>query len=194
MNIISSSQGQFMVRAYRAKLLAMNISNIRATPAEIGGGFGGKTIVYLEPLAVLMSKQSGRPVKMVMTREEVFRASGPTSGGVIEVKLGAKKDGTITAARAVMSYQAGAFPGSPVAAGRDVLLAMYDCRISGRSATTWCQRAKVAAYRAPGAPISTFATESAMDDLARKLGMDPLTCARRTRRRTASRRPTGRPS
>jgi CO/xanthine dehydrogenase Mo-binding subunit len=124
-SIISSSQGQFMVRAYTAKLLAMSISNIRATPAEIGGGFGGKTIVYLEPLAVLMSKHSGRPVKMVMTRDEVFRASGPTSGGVIEVKLGAKKDGTITAARAVMSYQA---------ASRCTI-----CRTSRRSVTTSCR-------------------------------------------------------
>jgi CO/xanthine dehydrogenase Mo-binding subunit len=175
-NIISSSQGQFMVRAYTAKLLAMNISNIRATPAEIGGGFGGKTIVYLEPLAVLMSKQSGRPVKMVMTREEVFRASGPTSGGVIEVKLGAKKDGTITAARAVMSYQAGAFPGSPVQPGVMCCFAMYDLpNVEAIGYDVVSNRAKVAAYRAPGAPISTYATESAMDDLARKLGMDPLT-------------------
>ena len=174
-NIISSSQGQFMVRAYTAKLLAMNIANIRATPAEIGGGFGGKTIVYLEPLAVAMSKQCGRPVKMVMTREEVFRASGPTSGAVIEVKLGAKKDGTITAARAVMSYQAGAFPGSPVQPGVMCCFAMYDvANVETIGYDVVSNRAKVAAYRAPGAPISTFATESAMDDLARKLGMDPL--------------------
>jgi CO/xanthine dehydrogenase Mo-binding subunit len=173
--IISSSQGQFMVRAYTAKLLAMNISNIRATPAEIGGGFGGKTIVYLEPLAVLMSKKSGRPVKMVMTREEVFRASGPTSGGVIEVKLGAKKDGTITAARAEMWYQAGAFPGSPVQPGVMCCFAMYDlANVETIGYDVVSNRAKVAAYRAPGAPISTYATESAVDDLARKLGMDPL--------------------
>src|SRR5580698_3458996 len=175
-NIISSSQGQFMVRAYTAKLLAMNISNIRATPAEIGGGLGGKTIIYLEPLAVLMSKQSGRPVKMVMTREEVFRASGPTSGGVIEVKLGAKKDGTIVAARAEMWYQAGAFPGSPVQPAVMCCFAMYDLpNVETIGYDVVSNRAKVAAYRAPGAPISTFATESAMDDLARKLDMDPLT-------------------
>src|ERR1700722_5686928 len=175
-NIISSSQGQFMVRAYTAKLLAMNISNILATPAEIGGGFGGKTIVYLEPLAVLMSKQSGRPVKMVMTREEVFRASGPTSGGVIEVKLGAKKDGTITAARAEMWYQAGAFPGSPVQPGVMCCFAMYDvANVEAIGYDVVSNRAKVAAYRAPGEPMSTPPTESAMDDLARKLEMDPLT-------------------
>ncbi|MGC2522384.1 MAG: molybdopterin cofactor-binding domain-containing protein, partial [Stellaceae bacterium] len=75
--IWSSSQGQFMVRAYCAKLLNIDIANIRAIPAEIGGGFGGKTIVYLEPLAYMLSKKSGRPVKLVMNREEVFRATGP---------------------------------------------------------------------------------------------------------------------
>ena len=95
----SSSQGQFMVRAYCAKLLGIELSNIRAIPAEIGGGFGGKTLVYLEPVALALSKKSGRPVKMVMTRDEVFRATGPTSGGTIEVKIGAKKDGTITGAK-----------------------------------------------------------------------------------------------
>ncbi len=174
-NIISSSQGQFMVRAYVAKLLAMNISNIRAVPAEIGGGFGGKTIVYLEPLSVALSQKCGRPVKMVMTREEVFRASGPTSGAVVEVKLGAKKDGTLTAAHAEMWYQAGAFPGSPVGPGVMCCFAMYDVpNVEAIGYDVVSNRPKVAAYRAPGAPISTFATESAMDDLARKLGMDPL--------------------
>src|SRR5215472_8521481 len=113
----SSSQGQFMVRAYCGKLLRIDISQIRAIPAEIGGGFGGKTLIYLEPLALAMSKKSGRPVKMVMSREEVFRATGPAAGAVIEVRLGAKKDGTITAAEAVLKYQAGAFPGSPVGPG-----------------------------------------------------------------------------
>jgi CO/xanthine dehydrogenase Mo-binding subunit len=108
--IFSSSQGQFMTRSYVAKLLGMDIANIRATAAEIGGGFGGKTLVYLEPLALALSKKCGRPVKMQMTREEVFRASGPTSGATMEVKLGAKKDGTIVAAQHVLRYQAGAFP------------------------------------------------------------------------------------
>jgi hypothetical protein len=106
-----------MVRTYCAKVLDLDASNIRVTPAEIGGGFGGKTTVYLEPVALALSRQAGAPVKMVMSREEVFRATGPTSGAVIEVKLGATRDGTITAADVVLKYQAGAFPGSPVGAG-----------------------------------------------------------------------------
>src|SRR5438128_3248484 len=112
--IWSSSQGQFMVRAMTAYLSGIAQSDIRAIPAEIGGGFGGKTIVYLEPLATLLAKKSGRPVKMVMTREEVMRASGPTSGAKMTVKIGAKKDGTLVAMQGTFYLQAGAFPGSPI--------------------------------------------------------------------------------
>ncbi len=174
--VYSSSQGQFMVRAYCAKLLGWDISNIRAVPLEIGGGFGGKTLVYLEPLALALAQKSGRPVKMQMTREEVFRASGPTSGSVIEVKIGAKRDGTIVAAKEVLKYQAGAFPGSPIQPGCMCGLAMYDLpnvEVIGYDVVS--NRPKVAAYRAPGAPMSSFAVESALDDLARKLAMDPVT-------------------
>jgi CO/xanthine dehydrogenase Mo-binding subunit len=173
--IFSSSQGQFMVRSYVAKLLGIDIANIRATAAEIGGGFGGKTLVYLEPLALALSKKCGRPVKMQMTREEVFRASGPTSGATMEVKLGAKKDGTIVAAKHELKYQAGAFPGSPIGPGCMCGFAMYDIpnvEVIGYDVVS--NRPKVAAYRAPGAPIASYAVESAMDDLARKLGKDPI--------------------
>ena len=173
--IWSSSQGQFMVRAYCAKLLGIDISQIRAIPAEIGGGFGGKTLVYLEPLALAMAKKSGRPVKMVMSREEVFRGTGPTSGGVIEVKIGAKKDGRIVAADLTLKYQAGAFPGSPIGPGCMCGFAMYDIpnvNIVGYDVVS--NRPKVAAYRAPGAPISSYGVESCLDELAGQLGIDPL--------------------
>jgi len=173
--IWSSSQGQFMVRAYCAKLLNIDLANIRAMPAEIGGGFGGKTLVYLEPVALALSKKSGRPVKIVMNREEVFRGTGPAAGGVYEVKLGAKKNGRIVAAELVVKLQAGAFPGSPVGPACMCGLAMYDIphvNIVGYDVVS--NRPKVAAYRAPGAPNSTFGTESCMDELARKLNIDPV--------------------
>ena len=106
---------------------------------------------------------------------KVFRASGPTSGATIEVKLGAKKDGTIVAAKQVLKYQAGAFPGSPIGPGCMCGLAMYDIpNVDVVGYDVVSNRPKVAAYRAPGAPISSFAVESAVDDLARKLGMDPI--------------------
>jgi CO/xanthine dehydrogenase Mo-binding subunit len=75
-----STQGHFIVRAHCARLLGMDIGKVRVTASEIGGGFGGKTVVYLEPLAVALSKKAKRPVKMVMSREDVFKSSGPTSG------------------------------------------------------------------------------------------------------------------
>src|SRR5882757_6983457 len=173
--IWSSSQGQFMVRSYTARLCGADIANIRAIPAEIGGGFGGKTIIYLEPLAYMLSKKSGRPVKIVMSREEVFRATGPTSAAVVEVKLGAKRDGRITAAKTVLKYQSGAFQGSPVQQGCICGLAVYDLpNAEAIGYDVLCNRPKVAAYRAPGAPIGSFAVESCVDELARELGIDPL--------------------
>src|SRR5271166_5795114 len=158
--IWASSQGQFMIRAYCAKLLDIDMANIRVTPAEIGGGFGGKTLIYLEPVALVLSRKTGRAVKIVMTREEV---------------LGAKRDGTIIAADLILKYQAGAFPGSPVQPGCMCAFAMYDLpnvNIVGYDVVS--NRPKVAAYRAPGAPISSFGVESCLDELARELDIDPL--------------------
>jgi CO/xanthine dehydrogenase Mo-binding subunit len=171
----STTQGHFQVRGFCAKLLNLDTSQIRVTPTEIGGGFGGKTVVYLEPLAIKLSQKSGRPVKMTMTREEVFRASGPAPGGNVRVKIGAKKDGRIVAAECIVEMQAGAFPGSPVGPACMCSYACYDIdnmHIVGFDVVS--NRPKVAAYRAPGAPISAWAVESAMDMLALKLGMDPI--------------------
>ena len=170
------TQGQFQVRAFVAQLLGMPASSIRVTPSEIGGGFGGKTVVYLEPLATLLSKKSGKPVKMIMTREEVFRASGPTSGGSMTYKIGAKKDGKITAVEGSNKLLAGAFPGAPAAPACMCAVAPYDIKnvyINGYDVVV--NRPKVAAYRAPGAPISAFGAESIIDEVAKELGIDPLT-------------------
>ena len=173
--IWSSSQGQFMVRAYTAKLLGIDIARIRAMPAEIGGGFGGKTLIYLEPVAAVLSRKSGSPVKMVMTRQEVFRGTGPAAGGVIYVKLGATSDGKITAADVTVKLQAGAFQGSPVQPACMTAVAPYDIENVTITGYDVCvNRPKVAAYRAPGAPNSAFGVESALDELAEKLAMDPL--------------------
>src|SRR5271157_3280036 len=115
--IYCSTQGAFDVRSLSAQVLGMPVGHIKVVPAEIGGGFGGKTTIYLEPLAVLLSKKTGAPVKLVMSRAEVLRASGPTSGSFIKVRMGATKAGKITAAEIALAYEAGAFPGSPVGAG-----------------------------------------------------------------------------
>jgi CO/xanthine dehydrogenase Mo-binding subunit len=170
-----TTQGHFIARGHCAKLLGMDISKLRVTASEIGGGFGGKTVVYLEPVALALSRKAGQPVKMVMTREEVFRASGPTSGAHMRIKIGATKDGRITAADAVFHYQAGAFPGSPVQLGCMCAFAPYDLenvRTVGYDVVV--NRPKVAAYRAPGAPIAEYGAECVVDELAKKLGIEPL--------------------
>ena len=141
----------------------------------IGGDFGGKGAPFDEPIAYLLALRTGRPVKMVMSREEVMRASGPTSGSSSTVKIGAKKDGTIVAAQGTWYLQAGAFPGSPIRGAAGCAFAPYNIpNVHSKGYDVVSNRSKVAAYRAPGAPIGAFSVESTLDELAEKLGMDPL--------------------
>src|SRR5712692_4118239 len=124
--IYCSTQGAFDVRSMSAPVLGVSVGNINVVLAEVGGGFGGKTTIYLEPLSLMLSKKAGHPVKLVMSRSEVLRASGPTSGGTLRCKMGATKDGKIVAAQVWMAYGAGAFPGSPVGAGAMCIVAPYN--------------------------------------------------------------------
>tara|TARA_B100000315_G_scaffold259726_1_gene316908 strand:+ start:1841 stop:4165 length:2325 start_codon:yes stop_codon:yes gene_type:complete len=171
----TSTQGHFLIRAQLAKVLEMDVSRVKVTPAELGGGFGGKNSIYLEPLAIVLSKNSGRPVKMVMTRDEVFRASGPTSGTNIIIKIGVTKDGRITAAQAILNYQSGCFPGSSLPLCTPTVFTRYDIEnvlVIGNDVV--CNRPKVAAYRAPGAPMIAFGVETVMDEIAEELKIDPI--------------------
>ena len=170
-----TTQGHFVVRGHCAKLLGMEVSRLRVTASEIGGGFGGKTVVYLEPLALMLSRKSGNPVKMTMSREEVFRASGPAPGTCIRVRVGVRRDGRITAGEAELKYEAGAFQGSPVQPGCMCAFAPYDLpnvEVTGYDVVV--NRPKATAYRAPGAPQSEFAVESVIDELAKAIEMDPV--------------------
>jgi len=169
------TQGQYMVRDTCAAILGLKQGQLRVTASEIGGGFGGKTTVFLEPVALVLAKKAGRAVKMVMSRSEVLRATGPTASTSIDVAIGMTKDGRITAAFAELRYQGGAWPGSPVEFGSMSAFAPYDLenvKTIGWDVVT--NRPKQAAYRAPGAPMAAFAVESAIDELARGLGLDPL--------------------
>ncbi|MCZ6889986.1 MAG: xanthine dehydrogenase family protein molybdopterin-binding subunit [Gammaproteobacteria bacterium] len=170
-----STQGHFDVRSLTGQVLGKNVGQIKVIPSEIGGGFGGKTTIYLEPLAVKLSEMSGRPVKMMMSREEVFRATGPASATHCKIKIGAKKDGTFVSATAWLAYEAGAYAGAPMGPGCMSVLAPYKLEnflIEGFDVVV--NKPKVAAYRAPGAPQAMHAMECAIDDLARELNMDPI--------------------
>ncbi len=169
------TQGHYMVRNTCAAILGMEQGQLRVTASEIGGGFGGKTVVFLEPVALMLAHKSGRPVKMVMSRSEVLRATGPTSSTSIDVKIGMTKEGRITAGFAELRYQGGAYPGSPVDMGAMSGFAPYD--LENVKTVGWdvvTNRPKAAAYRAPGAPMAAFAIESAIDEAARGFGLDPL--------------------
>ena len=170
-----SSQGHFQIRDLTSLVLGIPVSQILVVPMEIGGGFGGKTVIYLEPVAAALSKKAGRPVKISMGRAEVFEATGPTSGSAIRVKIGANNDGMITAADITMIYEAGGFPGSPINQACQCVLTPYDIadgRIEGYDVVV--NKPKAAAYRAPGVPAASFAVESVIDEICEKLGIDPL--------------------
>ncbi|MDG1532763.1 MAG: xanthine dehydrogenase family protein molybdopterin-binding subunit [Paracoccaceae bacterium] len=169
------TQGHFNVQKICAALVGTETSQIRVTASEIGGGFGGKTAVFIEPVALALARKANRPVKLVMSRSEVFRATGPTSSTSIDVKIGMTKDGKITAAKGVFRLQGGAFPGAPAEFTAMCAFAPYNLKhVSQIAYDVLCNRPKQAAYRAPGSPMAAFAVESVIDELCRKLDLDPL--------------------
>ncbi|MCS6926494.1 MAG: xanthine dehydrogenase family protein molybdopterin-binding subunit [Candidatus Binatia bacterium] len=171
----TSTQGVFTVRTQLVELLGLPASRIKVVPMEIGGGFGGKALALFEPIVAVLAQKTGRPVKLVLSREEVLRATGPGAPAVITVKAGATRDGKLTAVSTVMRYDAGAFPGSPVGRGILVGLAPYkleNMRAEGFDVVT--NKPRVQAYRAPGGTPAAFAVEALMDELAEAIGMDPL--------------------
>ena len=175
LTIWTSTQGSFTIRDSTAAILDLPPSMIKVVPMEIGGGFGGKTITYLDPVVALLSKKSGNPVKISMTRKEVFEGTGPTSGSFMRCKIGADKSGKITAAELYLAFESGAFPGSPVGGGAMSGLGPYkidNLQVDGLDVVV--NKQKTAAYRAPGQPQAAFAVEPVIDELAEKLGMDPL--------------------
>ena len=169
------TQGHFVFRQQCAQLLGLDMAKLRVTSSEIGGGFGGKTHLWMEPVAMALSRKANLPVKLVMTRDEVFRASGPTSATSIDVKIGIKKDGTITAAEATFRYASGPWAGSWAQLGAMTAFACYDLEnVKTTGVEVLVNRPKTTAYRAPSAPMAAFAVESVIDELAQKIGMDAV--------------------
>lgn len=175
LKIWTGTQGSFVVRQQLAELLKIPVSQILVIPCEIGGGFGGKIAVYEQPVAAVLSRKCGRPVKIAMRRDEVFEATGPTPGSFMRVKLGATNEGKLTAAEAWLAYDAGAFPGGVIGPGCMCVFACYDIPnavVDGYDVVA--NKPKVQAYRAPGSTHAAFATETVIDELACQLNIDPL--------------------
>jgi CO/xanthine dehydrogenase Mo-binding subunit len=192
--IWASSQGHFALRDHTSRILGIPVSRVKVIPMEIGGGFGGKGQggCYIEPVVAALARKTGRPVKLAMSRPEVFMGTGPTSGIHARVKLGATSDGKLVAADCTLIYEAGAFPGSPVPSGCRTMLAPYvipNSFIEGYDVVTNVQ--KSAAYRAPGSPAAAFAAEQVIDELGDRLGMDPVEFRLLNAAREGSRQPTG---
>ena len=192
LSIWCSTQAPFEVRSSVAQLLEIPVSKVKVVPMEIGGGFGGKIPVYLEPLSAMLSRKTGTPVKLVMSRQEVFEGTGPTPGSYMKLKMGVTKEGRIVAGKAYLAYEAGAYPGSPVDAGAACLFACYDIpnvEIEGLDIVV--NKPKTAAYRAPGATNAAFAAETVVDELAETLGMDAMEFRMKNTSRIGTRRADG---
>jgi len=175
LNIWCSTQGAFNLRDGVADILGIKPSEIKVTPLEIGGGFGGKIPFYLDPVTALLSRKANRPVKIVMTRKEVFESTGPTSGSQIRVKIGATKDGNLTAGQAHIAFEAGAFPGSPVEMASECIFAAYSIPNALIDAyDVVVNKPKAEPYRAPGSPNAAFGMEQVIDELAEMTNIDPI--------------------
>ncbi len=168
-----STQGTFSVRQQTAELVGIPVSDVKVIPMEIGGGFGGKISVYLPPVAAILSRKTGKPVQLLMDRAAVFEATGPTPGSFMRVKVGATRDGKIVAGDAWIAFEAGAFPGSPIAPGCMCVFSCYDipdARVEGYDVCVNKPRSN--AYRAPGSTQVAFAMETVVDEICEKLGVD----------------------
>ena len=181
LTVWTTTQGAFGMRDQLARLLAQPMSRIRVIPAEVGGAFGGKLPIYifLEAVAALLSRKANRPVKMTMARAEVFLATNPTSGTYMKAKMGATRDGRITAAQAELYFEAGAYPSGPLigylAFAAGYMFAPYDIAHGQIDAyDIVVNKPRTAAYRAPGVTQANFPAEQLIDELAVKLEMDPI--------------------
>jgi len=194
LTVWTCTQGAFAIRSSCSAILDIPESQIRVVPTEIGGGFGAKITTYLEPVAAVLSKKSGRPVKVVMSRKDVFEGTGPTSASKMRTKIGATKDGRITAAQLWMAFEAGAFPGSPIGGATLCATGPYNIEnllVDGYDVV--CNKQKVQAYRAPGQPQGAFSVEPVINELAEKLGMDPLEFRLKNIAKEGDRMPNGVP-
>ena len=190
----SSTQGAFFVRRDAAELLRLPVAQVKVIPMEPGGAFGGRNANFLEPVAALLARKAGRPVRMIMSRAEVFEATVPSPGCFMRVKMGATREGRITAATAYLLFESGAYPSAtagPVRAAA-CMFAPYDIP-NGRieAYDILVNKPKSGSYRAPSATHVAFAYESVIDEISEKIGMDPMEFRLKNAAREGTRRIDG---
>src|SRR6266566_2866964 len=169
-----SAQGLFNVRSAVARALKMPERQIHVEPVTIGGGFGGKEVL-LEPLVAAVASRLRKPVQLIYTRQEDLLAGNPAPQTVITIKLGAKRDGTLTALQARMIFDSGAYPNPLAGFSSFHFCGIYRCpNMDIRCDVVQTNKPGTGAYRAPAGPQSYFALESTVQELCQQLGMDPL--------------------
>ncbi|HEX5416088.1 MAG TPA: xanthine dehydrogenase family protein molybdopterin-binding subunit [Chloroflexota bacterium] len=174
LTIWDSTQGIFYPRQQLAKLLGIPVQSIKVVGMAIGGGFGSK-LMLIEPLVGAVAMAVNQPIRLAFTRTEEYLAANPAPAADIRVKAGAKRDGTLTALEAEVLFDTGAFPASPLGICCHLIGSSYKCpNLDVRGVEVMTNKVSPAAYRAPGAQQAYFALESTIDELARKLGLDPL--------------------
>ena len=174
LTVWTATQGLFYTREQVAGVLGLPESSVRIVPMPVGGGFGGK-ILLLEPIAGALAMVSGRPVRLVLTRAEEFQTATPAPQSILEVALGAGRDGELRALQARLLFDAGALPGAPVTICAMLMGGAYripHLDLRGREVLT--NTPPQGAYRAPGSVQAAFAIECLVDELAEALGQDPL--------------------
>ena len=172
--IWSSTQDPFGVRREVAKTLGIQETNVRVNATTVGGAFGAKFTLY-EPLAALAAMAVRRPVKLILTRSEELLAANPSAPIRIDLRLGAKNDGTITALEAQVYVDSGCYPANLAGFVGFQLGSYYPAENMAIHTTELLTfKQSCAAYRAPGAPTAFFAIDTAIDEAAEKLGIDPI--------------------
>lgn len=170
----TSTQALFFTRTEVAKALGIPEHRVRVVAMPLGGGFGGK-FVLLEPLAAALAHALRRTVSVVMTRTEEFLSTTPAPQTRMELALGARRDGRLLALRARVLFDAGAFPGAPVSIACLLIGGYYRFEhLDIHGTEVFTHKPGSGAYRAPGAVQATFAIESLVDELAERLGLDPI--------------------
>ncbi len=191
----ASTQGQFTAELMIAAMLGLPMSRLKVVPLEIGGGFGGKIAIHGEAVAVRLAQKCRRPVKLVLSREEVLQGgSGPPAAALIDIAVGADKDGGLVAIDGTYRLDAGGLPGLSPSLVMQASAALYQCpnlNLQGYDVVT--NKPRTEAYRAPVGIQAAFAMEQAMDMLCQKLGMDPLEFRLRNAAVTGSTMPIGTP-
>jgi len=183
LNVRSSTQVPFLTRRALCELFDLDMEKVRVYCERVGGGFGGKQEMLTEDIAALAALRTGRPVKLEFTREEQFIGTTTRHPMQVTVKVGARRDGMLTAIEMRVLSNTGAYGNhGPAVLGHacNESVGVYRCvnkKVDGYAVYT--NNVPAGAFRGYGSPQSGFAVESAMDELARGMGMDPIELRRR---------------